>query len=285
MPQQSSAVINWCFTINNPHPYDEDVLKALFPDVAAYLIFGREVGKKGTPHLQGYLQLKKKKRFTAMKKIHKEAHWEPAEGDQRSNFNYCTKDGDYVELGVPTSGKRGAPTMLERAARNQLLRDTPIDELVSSGEISLLQVRALKNCRMDLEQLKPAFAASDVRGTWIWGPPGTGKSRSAREDYGDDIYLKAQNKWWDGYTGQKVVILDDMDTDVLGHYLKIWADRYACTGEIKGGTVNLRHEKFIVTSNFSIESLFEKPEICAAIKRRFNVVYMGETADMLVDEF
>jgi hypothetical protein len=43
--------------------------------------------------------------------------------------------------------------------------------------------------------------ADNVRGIWYWGAPGTGKSREARAKY-PDAYLKAQNKWWDGYTGQ-----------------------------------------------------------------------------------
>jgi hypothetical protein len=127
--------------------------------------------------------------------------------------------------------------MQQRIAKNKRLRDTPLNELIDSGEISIMDVRKLKNAKLDLAQEKPAFGATDVRGTWIYGPPGTGKSRSARADYGDDIYLKAQNKWWDGYTGQQTVILDDMDNGALGHHLKIWTDRYACTGEVKGGTI------------------------------------------------
>lgn len=38
-----------------------------------------------------------------------------------------------------------------------------------------------------------------VRGIWIWGPPGTGKTTFARTEYSDSVYIKAQNKWWDGY--------------------------------------------------------------------------------------
>jgi hypothetical protein len=47
---------------------------------------------------------------------------------------------------------------------------------------------------------------------------------------------------------------------MLGHYLKIWADKYPCTGEIKGATVQLKHHRFIVTSNKDIDDLFNKPE-------------------------
>jgi hypothetical protein len=87
--------------------------------------------------------------------------------------------------------------------------------------------------------------------------------------------MKGQNKWWDGYQGQATVILDDMDTDCLGHLLKIWSDKYSCTGEVKGGTVPLMHTKFIVTSNYRIEELFKDPIMAAALKRRFRVHTFG----------
>lgn len=93
-----------------------------------------------------------------------------------------------------------------------------------------------------------------MRGIWIWGPPGTGKTTFARTEYAEpsQIYVKAQNKWWDGYTGQKVVVLDDLDSDCLAHYLKIWADKWSFLGEVKGGTVAPVYETFVVTSNYSI---------------------------------
>ena len=76
------------------------------------------------------------------------------------------------------------------------------------------------------------------------------------------------------------MLLDDMDSNCLGHYLKIWADKYACTGEIKGGTVNLTHRVFIVTSNKSIAQLWpDDPVMATAIKRRFEVEHMTEVVD------
>lgn len=61
-----------------------------------------------------------------------------------------------------------------------------------------------------------------------------------------------------------------MDSNCLGHYLKIWTDRYRCSGEVKGSTVNLEHEILIVTSNHSIDDLFaEQPKMIEPLHRRF----------------
>lgn len=121
---------------------------------------------------------------------------------------------------------------------------------------------------------QPSVLPEGLRGQWYWGPPGCGKSFKAYTEY-PTAFRKAQNKWWDGYVGQSVVILDDLDLlggQTLGHYLKIWADRYPCTGEIKGGTINLRHDVFLVTSNYLPEDLWPGDlQLVEAIRRRFKI--------------
>lgn len=102
--------------------------------------------------------------------------------------------------------------------------------------------------------------------------------------YGDTVYEKSQNKWWDGYCNERIVLLDDLDSlggDKLGHYLKRWSDKWQCRAESKGSTVQLKHEWFIVTSNYSIDDIFGSPTGCTdpdyiikrqlvqAIERRF----------------
>lgn len=84
-----------------------------------------------------------------------------------------------------------------------------------------------------------------------------------------------QNKWFDNYRGEEVIVMDDMDRRndyELGHLLKRWTDHYKVTAEVKGGVVGLCHKKFIVTSNWKPEELWDDQKFVSAIRRRFEVI-------------
>jgi hypothetical protein len=129
--------------------------------------------------------------------------------------------------------------------------------------------------KIKAEYLEAAPDAEEVTGLWIWGPPGSGKSRLAREAY-PGIFDKPVNKWWDGYRCGPA-LLDDFDKchKVLGHFLKRWTDRYSFSAEVKGGTINIRPPKIVITSNYSIDEIFGEDEsLVSAIKRRCTIIYM-----------
>lgn len=263
---------SYVYTLNNYTSAEELSVQAI---VCTYHVYGRETGESGTPHLQGYIYFSTLKSFKQIKSYIPRAHIEVA-GTVGPAIQYCKKDGDFWEQGVAPIGAPGKKcTTSERAAKNKRLLEQPLQDLVASGELSLNQVPIIKKARIILAQEGAPVTTDDVRGLWLYGPPGTGKSHYARSNH-PDLYLKAQNKWWDGYTGQQSVLLDDFDCKELGHHLKIWADKWSCTGEIKGGTVNLKHKVFVITSNYHPDDLWEEDNMREAIKRRFTIEHFTD---------
>lgn len=90
----------WCFTLNNYTDDDQERLRTL-AESCTYLVFGREVGENGTPHLQGFVVFATNKRFRAAKSaINERAHIELARGTCAEAATYCKKDDDYEEFGA-----------------------------------------------------------------------------------------------------------------------------------------------------------------------------------------
>ena len=119
----------------------------------------------------------------------------------------------------------------------------------------------------------------ELNNLWLWGPPGCGKSTTARRLCNDIFYPKLMNKWWDGYQGEEVVIIDDFEKDShLGHHLKLWADHFSFLGETKGGMIRIRPKRIIITSNYSPHACFPETELQGAILRRFKIEHMGADA-------
>jgi len=253
----------WCFTLNNYKPDDEATFLAA---TYQYMVFGREKGPSGTPHLQGFITFTKAKRLAAVRKLCSRAHWETARGTSVEAADYCKKDGEWEERGeVPFQGKRSDLTSAVKTLKEKGLKAVTEEH----PEVFVKYSRGLRDLALFTV---PSYTHVSVRGLWIYGPPGTGKSHWVREAY-KSLYVKPQNKWFDGYDGEQTILLDDLDSDCLAHYLKIWADRYACTGETKGGTVNLCHTIFAVTSNYHPSDLFTDLVMYAAIERRFHIVH------------
>lgn len=51
--------------------------------------------------------------------------------------------------------------------------------------------------KIQKDHLKPK-SCNTMKGLWIYGKTGVGKSKWATETY-PDAYFKPLNKWWDGY--------------------------------------------------------------------------------------
>jgi len=120
-------------------------------------------------------------------------------------------------------------------------------------------------------------ALETVRTCWVyWGKSGTGKSRRAWEEATFSAYTKSpRTKFWDGYQGEKCVVLDEFRGGIDVSYLLRWTDRYPCRVEIKGSSMPLCMTTLWITSNLSPDSWYPDldSDTLAALKRRLNIVY------------
>lgn len=198
---------------------------------------------------------------------------------------YVTKDGDFLADNCDV--KAIIEMKHARKYNTKRILETDIMELVEKEEIRAQDFMTILKAQQTYRLMTPAPNSETVRGIWLHGKSGSGKSTWARAfglDHGG-FFLKQQNKWWDGYRGEPVVIIDDLDTGALNHYLKIWADKWAATGEVKGATINLYYRYLVVTSNYSIEEIVGRglrdgeafdQDLCESLARRFTLMELPE---------
>lgn len=267
-----SRVRNFCFTLNNYTDADLEWLAAL--SKFKYLCFGKEVAPTtGTPHLQGFVAFCDAIPIVQCIKRLPGCHVVVANGSPEENRVYCSKGGDFVELGkMPMSQKRKGDANVERwelaltAYKEARFEDVPVDILARYGHGLEFAITKLYPLRKD---------DTEEQMQWFYGLSGTGKSRAARSLNGAVFYLKMCNKWWDGYKGEDLVIIEDFDKahDVLCHHLKIWGDRYSFPAEVKGSKIDIRPRMIIVTSNYHPNEIWTEPAQLEPILRRFKLTH------------
>lgn len=274
----------WCWTLNNYTDEQEAELKNAVDRQSGvkYIVFGKEVGEQGTPHLQGYAELSGSViRNAAKKTIGPHCfgmHLEPRLGTADEAITYCKKDGDWFEAGTvaPGPGKRtdldSLYTELESGADMQSVSNSHFQLFLRYNRgigmwLSLNQKREPRKC---------------PRIHWMYGPSGSGKSTSARrlasemeEDY-FTVSTSPTGTWWGGYSGQKVVVLDDLRAGWFPHnvILRLF-DSCQMTVPYHGGQAPLKAQTWIVTTNDPPHMLYQQ-DPCGALARRvedFATVY------------
>lgn len=263
----------WVFTINNYTDTDVDNIDNLFiNDSVRYVVYGRETGDSGTPHLQGYIEFDNARTHRQINKKLPGAYVALRRGSAAQAAEYCKKSGDYIEYGEISDSDAD-----KRAKAKQAYGE--IVKRAEDGDLTWVKENYPKvylQWKPRLEDIcipKTAVIDGELENEWWCGPTGTGKSRKLWLEY-PNHFQKELNKWWCGYKGEEVVAIEEWSpkNECTGSQLKIWADRYPFTGQIKGGSLKkIRPKKIIVLSNYTIEQCFPSPEDHLPLKRRFKV--------------
>jgi len=238
------------------------------------MVFGYEIAPTtGTPHLQGYTAWDNPRsldKFCAFfeKKIHLVL---PTRGTAKHNQTYCKKPDSKDPAANPQWEEFGElPRQGERTdwcvAVEEIKGGTPIEDVVENQPQLLPCIRALTTFKSMM--LKPKHRPVQV--IVLWGESGSGKSRYAYDNY-PNLFSKPPGKWWDGYTGQTSVLLDDYYGYLPYSELLNVLDRYPYHAEVKNGFVWAQWETVIITSNKPPSQWYEKG-LTPALRRRINKI-------------
>jgi len=242
----------FCWTLHDPTLSEQQILQAM--DVR-YMIYGREVcPETQRPHLQGFTMFKNAKTWEAAKAVHSvpRLHLEPCKGSPSQNIDYCSKtDTTPFEKGTrPKQGKRSDLEIVrEIVATGGTMRET------------LTQITSVQSIRMAEKLLTYEERKRDWKPTvhWYHGLTGTGKTRAVAElvKEKDAYWCNPTNKWWDGYDGHDVIVIDDMRGSFCSFstLLRI-LDRYEYRVEYKGGYRQLLAKEIYITSCLSPREMY-----------------------------
>lgn len=228
-----------------------------------------ERGESGYEHWQLVIATEDPVRRTKLSAWISGAHFEKTRSKRALEYVWKddTRIGQPFELGAPPrNDKRDWAAILKFAEKGEYSQIPP-DVLVRYYS----SIRRITSDNL-------VGVAVDRTATVFWGRTGTGKSRRAWDEAGLDAYPKDPlSKWWDGYRGQKHVVVDEFRGVIAISHLLRWLDRYPVLVEVKGGSVSLAAEKIWFTSNLDPRKWY--PELDSgtldALLRRVNIVHFS----------
>jgi len=256
---------NWCFT-------DFELLDwgKIFNSTEdmRYICWGEETcPKTKKKHIQGWVQTINKKRLGGIKKLcrSKKLHIEACRGTESDNNKYCQKDNKYTKLGeFTTQGKRTDLDELKRI----IDKGGTLKNIADENFQAFIQYnRGFQDYKKIIDKrLRKHFRK--VKTIHIHGKTGSGKTRTAMAH--EDVFkIEGDSlKWWDGYDGEKTLVIDEYNNQIPITKLLGILDGYQLRLEIKGSFTYANWDKVIITSNIRKLHVNAKRVHRDALKRR-----------------
>jgi len=252
----------YCFTINKD-------LKEFRPDMSVirYCVCQIEVSPTtGRDHIQGYAELLKPMKIPGFKKAIncEHAHVEKRMGTPDQARDYCMKEESRKPGTMPQEfgtweKKQGKRSDLDAAC--EILKKHGLKRVAEDMPGMFVKFHRGLDALASITGERRQFG--DVCELHIrWGETGTGKSHYVHEKHqAEGVYVKAPNsKWWDGYAGQRVVLIDDFEGGIDYRDILTWCDKYPVQVEAKGTMKPLNARMIYITSNVFYENWWK--DIC-----------------------
>lgn len=280
MPVPVAKTFGPC-TLNNYDEGDIEWLKQLECNV---MTCSKEVGENGTPHLQFSVTFKRAYSLAGLKKLHPRVHWEIQKCQQDNN--YCRKRDSELVIDRDERKKKGARTDI--AEIKEVVKDSLSMREVVTVATSVQSVRMAELWLKYNEPKRPLNV--DIEVHWRYGKTGLGKTRPIWDKHGvNEVYTPTSYKWWEGYDGHKVVLIDELRGDwcTFGQLLRL-LDRYPYTVETKGGSRQIQATTWYITSCrhprdlYSAHTFDAEERVDQLLRRLTDITEIGVAPDPII---
>lgn len=260
----------WCFTsFDEKAPVDDGTIQ--------YMCYQRErCPTTGREHWQGYVEFDGKGGIGiagVKKRLGIGCDLRKSRGTAQQNRVYCSKmdsaiAGTFKEIGEP--GIQGDRTDIKEVHTLVLDGWTDREIALEHPKEYMHLHRHIGALRKTIMPIRDPVNGAMPKGIILWGPTGSGKSHWVYSKYNaKDVFSKNNSKWWNGYTGQRVVVINEFKftKDIDQDYLKNLCDKYPFMVEDKGGMLDCSVDTVILTMNHNPKTLNIEP----ALLRRFEI--------------
>ncbi len=246
---------NWCFTDFQLLNIEKIYLK--YNDIIRYICMGEELcPKTKKTHYQGWIQFINKKRMGGVKKIFScnKIHLETCIASPTKNNEYCKKDGKFKTWGNFVC--QGQRTDLEQI-HQKIVKGAKVADIIDSHFETYCRYRNGIKDAIEVYSKKNTKQFREVKVSFIHGETGTGKTRMAVDSCAKDYYKieGSQLQWFDGYNGEKNLIIDEYANDVKITKLLGLLDGYQLRVPVKCGFTYANWNTVYITSNLDPEEL------------------------------
>jgi len=290
------------YDMGKPHSSLEDIKAKILGQLSGYVREGKvesydrgiiafEQHEDGNWHLHMYIHAKLREQTEVRIKhcdLDLDGHhgnYQAARSDEKVS-KYCLKDGDYIFWGVDPATIADLRGKKRSFSLAPLINGTQsLDEMVLQCPHLLLKYDVLqKNLSMYQASKKRRPAGTAPRFVYLTGPSGVGKTTVAKSLVPEEeTFLvplpQTKGVWWfDGYTGQRCLVFDNVSRETCPPYDLIcqMVDTSPCRVPVKGGHVICSPDVIVVTSTVHPSQLWTTAWD-VQVKRRLTDLWVAST--------